>query len=35
VAVQHEQLPDAESAERLKGAWREWLGGLKRLLERG
>jgi hypothetical protein len=35
VAVQHELLPDAESAERLKGAWREWLGGLKQLLERG
>lgn len=35
VAVTHEQLPDAESGERLKGAWREWLGALKAALERG
>jgi hypothetical protein len=35
VAVAHEQLPDAESAERLKAAWRESLGALKALLERG
>ena len=35
VAVTHEQLPDAESGERLKGAWRERLGVLKAVLERG
>lgn len=35
VAVTHEQLPDAESGERLKGAWRERLGVLKTVLERG
>ena len=35
VAVQHEQLPDAEAAERLKAAWRGWLGEVKALLERG
>ena len=35
VAVAHERVPDAESAERLKAAWREWLGALKALLERG
>ena len=33
VAVAHEQLPDAESAERLKVAWRGWLGELKAFLE--
>jgi uncharacterized protein YndB with AHSA1/START domain len=35
VAVGHEQVPDADAAERLKVAWREWLGGLKAVLERG
>ncbi len=35
VNVTHEQLPDTESGERLKGAWREWLGVLKVLLEEG
>ena len=35
VTVGHEQLPDAEAGERLKGAWREWLGQLKAVLERG
>jgi hypothetical protein len=35
VAVGHEQLPDAESGERLKAAWREWLGTLKTVLEAG
>jgi uncharacterized protein YndB with AHSA1/START domain len=35
VVVAHEQLPDAGSGERLKGAWREWLGQLKAVLERG
>ena len=35
VAVGHERLPDAEAAERLKAAWREWLGVLKALLEEG
>jgi len=34
VAIGHEQLPDAESAERLKTAWRAWLGELKAVLER-
>jgi uncharacterized protein YndB with AHSA1/START domain len=34
VAVGHEQIPDAESAERLKTAWRGWLGELKAVLER-
>ncbi|HUG48496.1 MAG TPA: SRPBCC domain-containing protein [Candidatus Limnocylindria bacterium] len=33
VAVQHEKLPDAESAERMKAFWRERLAGLKQLLE--
>ena len=35
VAVGHEQLPDAESAERLKAAWRASLGDLKAFLEAG
>ena len=35
VSVQHEQLPDAETAERLKAWWRERLGALKSVLERG
>jgi uncharacterized protein YndB with AHSA1/START domain len=35
VAVGHEQVPDADTAERLKVAWREWLDGLKAVLERG
>jgi hypothetical protein len=35
VAVGHERLPDAESAERLKAAWRVWLGDLKAFLEGG
>lgn len=35
VAVTHEQLPDSESGERLKSAWREWLGVLKGVLEGG
>jgi uncharacterized protein YndB with AHSA1/START domain len=34
VNLTHEQLPDAETAERLKGAWRAWLGNLKSFLER-
>ena len=33
VAVAHEQLPDAASADRLKVAWRGWLGELKAFLE--
>jgi hypothetical protein len=33
VAVQHEQLPDAASGDRLKVAWRGWLGELKAVLE--
>jgi hypothetical protein len=33
VAVAHEQLPDAVSADRLKVAWRGWLGDLKAFLE--
>ena len=33
VAIAHEKLPDAASGERLKAAWREWLGALKLLLE--
>lgn len=33
VSLAHEQLPDAESAARLKTAWREWLGALKALVE--
>ena len=33
VFVTHEQIPDAESGERLKRAWRESLVGLKALLE--
>jgi uncharacterized protein YndB with AHSA1/START domain len=33
VAVSHERLPDAESGERLKQAWRESLGDLKAALE--
>jgi len=35
VAVGHEQISDAATAERLKGAWREWLGAVKAVLERG
>jgi hypothetical protein len=34
IGVAHEQLPDAESGERLKTAWRGWLGALKSVLER-
>ena len=34
VAVQHERLPDAESAERTKREWRERLAALKNDLER-
>jgi hypothetical protein len=34
VAVAHEQLPDAETGDRLKTAWRGWLGDLKAVLER-
>jgi hypothetical protein len=34
VAVSHEQLPDAESGELLKKAWRASLGDLKAALER-
>jgi len=34
VAVAHERLPDAEAGERLKAAWRGWLGELKAVLER-
>lgn len=34
VAVTHERIPEAEAAERLKAAWRGWLGELKALLER-
>lgn len=35
VAIAHEKVPDAESAERLKVAWRGWLGELKAVIERG
>jgi hypothetical protein len=34
VAIAHEKLPDPETAERLKAAWRGWLGDLKAELER-
>ena len=34
VAVAHEQLPDAETAERFKTSWRGWLGSLTTTLER-
>ena len=34
VYVTHEQLPDAESGERLKGASRGWLLALKGVVER-
>ena len=34
VAVTHERLPDAESAERFKRTWRDRLGELKRVLDR-
>lgn len=34
VAVAHERLPDAATAEHLKAAWRDRLGALKALLER-
>ena len=33
VALAHEKLPDAASAERLKTSWRNWLDDLKRVLE--
>ena len=35
VNVTHEQLPDADAADRLKAFWRERLGALKANLERG
>ena len=34
LAVQHEQLPDREAAERWKAFWRERVGVLKDLLEK-
>jgi uncharacterized protein YndB with AHSA1/START domain len=34
VAVAHERLADAATADQLKRAWREWLGELKAFLER-
>jgi hypothetical protein len=34
VALEHERLPDAEEAERMKAFWRERVGVLKELLER-
>lgn len=34
LAVQHEQLPDREAAERAKAFWRERVGVLKDLLEK-
>ena len=34
LAVQHERLPDAETAERWKGFWRERVDALKDLLEK-
>lgn len=33
VALEHERLPDADEAERMKGFWRERLGHLKTRLE--
>jgi hypothetical protein len=33
VAIEHERLPDAETAERMKAYWRERLSELKRALE--
>jgi hypothetical protein len=33
IAVQHERLPDGQSAERMKVMWRERLAALKELLE--
>jgi uncharacterized protein YndB with AHSA1/START domain len=33
VALQHERLPDSESAATMKAFWRERLSGLKALLE--
>ena len=35
VAVAHEKLPDAETGERLKAAWRGWLGAMKAAVEAG
>jgi uncharacterized protein YndB with AHSA1/START domain len=34
VAVAHERIGDAATAEQMKRAWREWLGILKAFLER-
>ena len=34
VALEHQRLPDAETAERLKAFWRERLQELQRVLER-
>jgi hypothetical protein len=34
VALQHERLPDAEAAEKMKAFWRERLSAIKELLER-
>lgn len=33
ITVGHEQLPDAEAGEQMKGRWREWLAALKTVLE--
>jgi hypothetical protein len=33
IAIAHEQLPDAETAERFKTSWRGWLGTLRAVLE--
>jgi hypothetical protein len=33
-ALEHERLPDAKEAERMKAFWRERIGALKELLER-
>ena len=35
VTVQHQRLPDAETAQAMKGYWRERLGALKSVLEQG
>ena len=35
VSLQHEQLPDAATADRFKAEWKGWLGRLKAVLEQG
>lgn len=33
VALAHQKLPDADTAELMKAYWRQWVAALKRMLE--